>query len=76
MNRTEKQKMMAGHLYDAGDAEIEADREATHRRLERYNAALAMPARSVSVLCFESAASRIETASVGIESVYPRTRNT
>jgi hypothetical protein len=22
MNQTEKQKMMAGHLYDAGDAEI------------------------------------------------------
>jgi maltose O-acetyltransferase len=32
--------MLAGELYDAGDAEIQADIAATHRWLARYNAAL------------------------------------
>src|SRR5271166_1928831 len=38
---TEKQKMLAGELYDAADPEIQADIEATHRWLARYNATLA-----------------------------------
>jgi hypothetical protein len=50
MGRTEKQKMMAGEPYDAGDAETQADLEATHRWLARYNAALAMQAREVRQL--------------------------
>jgi maltose O-acetyltransferase len=40
--RTEKDKMLAGELYDAGSPEIQADLAATHRWLARYNAALDM----------------------------------
>ena len=40
--RTEKKKMLAGELYDAGDPDIQADLEATHRWLARYNASLDM----------------------------------
>lgn len=43
MSKTEKQKMLAGELYDAGDAEIQADLAATREWLVRYNASLAMP---------------------------------
>lgn len=39
---TEKEKMLAGQLYDANAPEIQADLAATHRWLARYNAALAM----------------------------------
>lgn len=39
--RSEKEKMLAGELYDAGAAELQADRAANHRWLARYNAALA-----------------------------------
>jgi maltose O-acetyltransferase len=37
--RSEKEKMLAGDLYDAGDSKLEAERTATHRWLLRYNAA-------------------------------------
>jgi hypothetical protein len=40
--RTEKDKMLAGELYDASAPEIQADLAATHRWLTRYNAALDM----------------------------------
>ncbi len=40
MARTEKDKMLAGELYDASAAEIQAELEATHRWLARYNASL------------------------------------
>ena len=40
--RTEKDKMLAGELYDANAPEIQADLAATHRWLARYNAALDM----------------------------------
>ena len=42
MMRTEKDKMLAGELYDANAPEIQADLAATHRWLARYNAALDM----------------------------------
>jgi maltose O-acetyltransferase len=42
MARTEKDKMLAGELYDARDPEIQAELAATHRWLARYNAALDM----------------------------------
>jgi maltose O-acetyltransferase len=42
MARTEKDKMLAGELYDASAPEIQADLAATHRWLARYNAALDM----------------------------------
>src|SRR5271169_2672233 len=38
--RTEKDKMLAGELYDAGDPELQTELAATHRWLVRYNAAL------------------------------------
>ena len=38
--RTQKQKMLAGDLYDAGDPEIQADLAATREWLVRYNASL------------------------------------
>lgn len=40
MLRSEKQKMLAGELYDASDAELQADQAATMCWLARYNAAL------------------------------------
>jgi maltose O-acetyltransferase len=40
--RTEKDKMLAGELYDAGAPEIQAAFAATYRWLARYNAALDM----------------------------------
>ncbi len=41
--RTEKQKMLAGELYRAGDAEIQADQAATKAWLARFNAASVAP---------------------------------
>jgi maltose O-acetyltransferase len=43
LNKTEKQKMLAGELYRPGDAEIAADQAANKAWLVRYNAALARP---------------------------------
>jgi maltose O-acetyltransferase len=40
MARSEKQKMLAGELYDASDAELQADQRAAQRWLARYNAML------------------------------------
>src|SRR5258708_25134212 len=38
--RTEKEKMLAGELYDARAPELQMELAATHRWLARYNAAL------------------------------------
>jgi maltose O-acetyltransferase len=38
--RTEKDKMLAGELYDASDAVLQADQAAAHAWLARYNASL------------------------------------
>jgi maltose O-acetyltransferase len=43
MPRTEKQKMLAGELYSAADAELQADLAVAHAWLARYNAALGQP---------------------------------
>lgn len=40
---SEKEKMLAGALYDPGDPEIQADQAATKAWLVRYNASLAAP---------------------------------
>lgn len=42
MPQTEKQKMLAGELYDASDDELKADMAATRTWLVSYNAALGM----------------------------------
>ncbi len=41
---TEKQKMLAGELYNAGDTELVADRDAAAAWMTRYNASLAASA--------------------------------
>jgi maltose O-acetyltransferase len=49
--RSEKDKMLAGELYDASDAGLQAELAANHRWLARYNAALAdTPARRHALL--------------------------
>lgn len=53
MTRTEKQKMLAGELYDASDPELRADMAAAHRWLARYNAALGAPAAAQRDLLLE-----------------------
>ncbi|HEY0232918.1 MAG TPA: sugar O-acetyltransferase [Dokdonella sp.] len=53
MARTEKGKMLAGELYDASAAEIQADQTATQHWLVRYNAALAMPSSERRALLLE-----------------------
>jgi maltose O-acetyltransferase len=42
VTRSEKDKMLAGEMYDPTDPELQADLVAAHRWLARYNAALAM----------------------------------
>jgi maltose O-acetyltransferase len=42
MGRNEKDKMLAGELYDASAPELQAEQVATQRWLARYNAALDM----------------------------------
>jgi maltose O-acetyltransferase len=37
MSKTEKQKMLAGEFYNAGDSEIQADQAAARAWMERYN---------------------------------------
>jgi maltose O-acetyltransferase len=44
MQRTEREKMLAGALYNASDAEIQADLGAAAAWLARYNASLDKPA--------------------------------
>ncbi|MFC7552160.1 maltose acetyltransferase domain-containing protein [Pseudoroseomonas wenyumeiae] len=43
---TEKEKMLAGELYDAGDAELQADAAAARAWMVRYNASSACRWRS------------------------------
>lgn len=43
MPTTQKQKMLAGALYDPADPEIQADLAAAHAWLARFNASLALP---------------------------------
>jgi len=57
MARTEKQKMLAGELYDASTDEIQADQVATQQWLVRYNAALAMSPSDRRALLLERFAS-------------------
>ena len=50
MALTEKQKMLSGALYHAGDAEIQADAAAARDWMARYNAAFADPAARGALL--------------------------
>jgi maltose O-acetyltransferase len=51
--RTEKQKMLAGELYRAEDAELEADQSAASAWMARYNASLALSAGERHILLRE-----------------------
>ena len=51
--RSEKEKMLAGELYDASDLELLEELAATHRWLARYNAALAASASERRELLLE-----------------------
>jgi maltose O-acetyltransferase len=51
--RSEKDKMLAGELYDASAPELQADLAGTMAWLARYNAALAMPATERHALLAE-----------------------
>ena len=44
MNKTEKQKMLAGELYRPGDPELQADLAASKVWIAAYNASIAEPA--------------------------------
>ncbi|WP_421684132.1 sugar O-acetyltransferase [Stutzerimonas urumqiensis] len=63
MTQTEKQKMLAGALYLAGDPEIQADQLAAKQWMTRYNAALALPAGERRALLAE------RLGSVGVDAV-------
>src|SRR5437588_5160754 len=52
--RTEKEKMLAGELYDASAPEIQAELAAAHRWLARYNASLDMAPSERRKLLVES----------------------
>lgn len=50
---TEKEKMLAGELYDASAPEIQAELAATHRWLARYNSSLDMASSDRHALLVE-----------------------
>jgi maltose O-acetyltransferase len=51
--RTEREKLLAGELYDAGDPALQTELAATHRWLVRYNAALGASASERRELLLE-----------------------
>lgn len=53
MARTEKEKMLAGELYDASDAELQADLLAAQRWMARFNAMLGMTPAELHVALSE-----------------------
>ena len=53
MTRSEKDKMLAGELYDASDPELQSEVAATHRWLARYNHLLDMSAIERRALLME-----------------------
>src|SRR6266404_8210545 len=48
MTRTEKEKMLAGELYNAGAPELQAEMAITYKWLARYNAALGASASDLT----------------------------
>jgi maltose O-acetyltransferase len=62
MTRTEKEKMLAGDLYDAGAPELQAEMAAAHEWLARYNAALGRPPSEIRELLLERLAAAGEGA--------------
>src|ERR1700759_806110 len=55
--RSEKEKMLAGEIYNAGDAELQADAAKAKAWMARYNASMAAPADERRLLLRELLAS-------------------
>jgi maltose O-acetyltransferase len=53
MTRTEKEKMLAGELYNADAPELQAEMAVTHKWLARYNAALGASASDLRKILLE-----------------------
>ena len=53
--RSEREKMLAGDLYDAGAPELQAEMAAAQKWLARYNAALGRPPSETRELLLEFA---------------------
>jgi len=61
---TEKQKMLAGELYDASDPDLQAERDAAARWMLRYNAAAGLSAAERLALLRERLASAGDGAEI------------
>jgi maltose O-acetyltransferase len=64
MKATEKEKMLAGELYNAGTPELQAEMAVTHKWLARYNAALGASASELRELLLERLATVGEGAMI------------
>src|SRR4051794_37770395 len=64
MARTEKEKMLAGELYNADAPELQAEMALTHKWLARYNAALGASACKLRELLLERLAAVGEGAAI------------
>src|ERR1700730_14398890 len=64
MTRTEKDKMLAGELYNAGAPELQAEMAITYKWLARYNAALGASASDLRELLLERLAAVGEGAMI------------
>ena len=64
ITRTEKEKMLAGELYNADAPELQAEMAITHKWLARYNAALGASASELRELLLERLAAVGESAMI------------
>jgi len=64
MTRTEKEKMLAGELYNADAPELQAEIAITHKWLARYNAALGASTSELRELLLERLAAVGEGAAI------------
>ena len=62
--RTEREKMLAGELYNAGALELQAEMAITHKWLARYNAAIGASASELRGLLLERLAAVGEGATI------------
>jgi maltose O-acetyltransferase len=53
MARTDREKMLAGELYNAAAPELQAEMAVTHKWLTRYNAALSASASDLRKILLE-----------------------
>lgn len=53
MSKSQKERMLAGELYDPSDKELQDDRNATQNWLKRYNSSSDMPEEALHVMLSE-----------------------